>query len=35
MGEERIAKQVYNGRVNNKKMKGMPKKSWLNVVPGE
>jgi hypothetical protein len=31
MGDERIAKQVYKGRVNKKRMKGRSKKSWLNV----
>jgi hypothetical protein len=32
MEDERIAKQVYKGRVNKRRMKGRPKKSWLNVV---
>jgi hypothetical protein len=31
-GDERIAKQAYNGTVNKRRMKGRPKKSWLNVV---
>jgi hypothetical protein len=32
MGDKGIAKQVYKGRVNKKRMKGRPKKSWLDVV---
>jgi hypothetical protein len=32
MEDERIAKQVYNGRVNKRRMKRRPKMSWLNVV---
>jgi hypothetical protein len=32
MGDERIAKHVYKGRVKKRRMKGRPKMSWLNVV---
>jgi hypothetical protein len=32
MGDERIAKPVYKGRVNKRIIKGRPKKSRLNIV---